>query len=209
VTRGTPARQSHRPEVPETAAEQDAAVRDLAEIELAQLETQGVEVEVTDTSDSSDTEYRPPPRFSPRPHDPEASGSSSAPRTDPIVITLLERLIVAQERQEAAQQSRLSSQLQLSQRFALTRMPSSSSNLRSSVSRPSFRDSSSRLSSSTSGLLSSWCRWQEFPYPRVLFRRLQRYSSEGFRASHSLSVSLWDRDHLLHLLSRSHSRLCP
>jgi hypothetical protein len=95
VTRGTPARQSHRPEVPETAAEQDAAVRDLAETELAQLETQGAEVAVTDTSDSSDTEYRPPPRFSPRPHDPEASGSGLASCTDPAVLTLLEQLTAA------------------------------------------------------------------------------------------------------------------
>jgi hypothetical protein len=63
-----------------------------------------VEVEIIDTSDSSDTEYRPPPRFSPRPHDPEASGLGLAPRTDPTMFTLLERLTTAQERQEAAQQ---------------------------------------------------------------------------------------------------------
>jgi hypothetical protein len=104
VTRGTPARQSRRLEVLEIATEQDAAVRDIAETELAQLETQGAEVEVIDTFDSSDIEYRPPPRFSPRPHDPEASGSGLAPRTDPAVLTLLERLTAAQEHQEAAQQ---------------------------------------------------------------------------------------------------------
>jgi hypothetical protein len=95
VTRGTLARQSHRLELPEIVTEQDTTVKDLAEIELAQLETSGAEVEVTDTSNSSNTEYKPPPRFSPRPHDPKASGSGSAPPTDPTVLTLLERLIVA------------------------------------------------------------------------------------------------------------------
>jgi hypothetical protein len=55
VTRGTLARQSRRLELPETATEQDTTVRDLAEIELAQLETSGAEVEVTDTSNSSNT----------------------------------------------------------------------------------------------------------------------------------------------------------
>jgi hypothetical protein len=35
VTRGTPARHSHIPEVPETVAEHDAVVRDIAETKLA------------------------------------------------------------------------------------------------------------------------------------------------------------------------------
>jgi hypothetical protein len=35
----TPVRASHRPEVPETAAQQDATVQGLAEAELEQLET--------------------------------------------------------------------------------------------------------------------------------------------------------------------------
>jgi hypothetical protein len=86
-----------------TAIEQDVVVMDIAKTELAQLETQGAEVEVTDTSDNSNTEYSPPPRFSPRPHDPEASGSGSAPRTDLAIFTLLKRLTMAQERQEVAQ----------------------------------------------------------------------------------------------------------
>jgi hypothetical protein len=75
----TPSQPSHRPEVPETTAKQDAAIQVVAEMEEEQLDAQQeVEVE-SDPSDSSDDDYQPIPQMPPRPHDREASGSSSAP----------------------------------------------------------------------------------------------------------------------------------
>jgi hypothetical protein len=74
-----------RPDVLETAAEQDKTIEGLAETELA--------------------DYQPIPRYrSPRPHDHEASGSGSASRSDPAMVAILERLTQAQERQEIQMQ---------------------------------------------------------------------------------------------------------
>jgi hypothetical protein len=87
--------------------------------------------------------------FSPRPHDLEASGSGLALHTDPAVLTLLKRLTLAQEHQEAAQQRQAQESAVAFTEIRSRQDAFSSSNLRSSVSRPSFRDSSSRLSNST------------------------------------------------------------
>jgi hypothetical protein len=93
--------QRQRPEVPETAAEQNVTVQGLAEVELADLDAQPTDIAEDEASDSTDEDYQPIPRYrSPRPHDHEDSGSSSASRSDPAMVAILERLTQAQERQE-------------------------------------------------------------------------------------------------------------
>jgi hypothetical protein len=93
--------QRERPEVPETAAEQDATVESLAEAELADLNAQPADLAEDEASDSTDEDYQPIPRYrSPRSHDHEAGGSGSASRSDPVMVAILERLTQAQERQE-------------------------------------------------------------------------------------------------------------
>jgi hypothetical protein len=93
--------QRERPEVPETAAEQDARVDELAEAELADLEAQTANIPEDVTSDSTDEDYQPIPRYrSPRSHDHEAGGSGSASRSDPAMVAILERLTQAQEQQQ-------------------------------------------------------------------------------------------------------------
>jgi hypothetical protein len=93
--------QRERPEVPKTAAEQDATVDELAEAELADLDAQPADLPEDVTSDSTDEDYQPIPRYrSPRPHDHEAGGSGSASRSDPAMVAILERLTQSQERQE-------------------------------------------------------------------------------------------------------------
>jgi hypothetical protein len=93
--------QCERPEVPETAAEQDATVQGLAEAELADLDAQPADLAEDEASDSTDEDYQPIPRYrSPWPHDHEASGSGSASHSDPAMVAILERLTQAQERQE-------------------------------------------------------------------------------------------------------------
>jgi hypothetical protein len=93
--------QRERPQVPETAAEQDTTVQGLAEAELADLDTQPTNIAEDEASDSTDEDYQPIPRYrSPRPHDHEASGSSLASRSDPAMVAILERLTQVQERQE-------------------------------------------------------------------------------------------------------------
>jgi hypothetical protein len=103
VTRGqTPGLgQCQRPEVPETAAEQDETIEGLAEAELADLDAQPADPVEDVATDSTDEDYQPIPRYrSPRPHDHEAGGSGSTSRSDPAMVAILERLTQAQERQE-------------------------------------------------------------------------------------------------------------
>jgi hypothetical protein len=87
----------------ETAAQQDATVQGLAEAELEQLETHGAgaaQIELdSDPIDSSDDDYQLLPTYrSSRPHDREASGSGLA--TDPVLVSILSRLIENQEQAE-------------------------------------------------------------------------------------------------------------
>jgi hypothetical protein len=93
--------QRQRPEVPETAAEQDKTVEGLAEVELADLDAQPTDLVEDVATDSTDEHYQLIPRYrSPRPHDHEVGGSGSASRSDPAMVAILERLTQAQERQE-------------------------------------------------------------------------------------------------------------
>jgi hypothetical protein len=88
--------QHERPEVPETAAEQDETIQGLAEAELADLDAQPADPVEDDASDSTDEDYQPIPRYhSPRSHDHEAGGSGSASRSDPTMVAILERLTQA------------------------------------------------------------------------------------------------------------------
>jgi hypothetical protein len=93
--------QRERPEVPETAAEQDATVDELAEAELADLDAHPADIPDDATSDSTDEDYQSIPRYrSPRSHDHEAGGSGSASRSDQAMVAILERLTQAQEQQQ-------------------------------------------------------------------------------------------------------------
>ena len=71
-----PAHPSHRPDILESAAQQDEIIRGIAAIEEEQLEAQQ---EMTESSDSSDDDYLPIPQMPPRRYDVEAGSSSSAP----------------------------------------------------------------------------------------------------------------------------------
>jgi hypothetical protein len=93
--------QRQRPEVPETAAEQDETVEGLAKAKIADLDTQPADLVEDTATDSTDEDYQPIPRYrSPRSHDHEAGDSGSASRSDPAMVAILERLTQAQERQE-------------------------------------------------------------------------------------------------------------
>jgi hypothetical protein len=93
--------QRQRLEVPETAAEQDETVEGLAEAELIDLDTYLPDPVEDVSTDSTDENYQPIPRYrSPRSHDHEASGSGSASRSDPAMVAILERLTQVQERQK-------------------------------------------------------------------------------------------------------------
>jgi hypothetical protein len=97
--------QRQRPEVPETAVEQDKIVEGLAEAELAYLDAQPADLVEDIATDNIDEDYQPIPRYrSPRPHDHEAGGSGSAFHSDPAMVAILERLTQAQERQEVQMQ---------------------------------------------------------------------------------------------------------
>jgi hypothetical protein len=97
--------QCQRPEVPETATEQDETVEVLAEAELADLDAQPADLVDDVATDSTDEDYQPILRYcSPRPHDHEAGGSGSASCSDPAMVAILERLTQAQERQEVQMQ---------------------------------------------------------------------------------------------------------
>jgi hypothetical protein len=88
--------QRQRPEVSETAAEQDETVEGLTEAELADLDTQPADPVEDVTTDSTDEDYQPIPRYrSPRSHDLEAGGLGSAFRSDPAMVAILERLTQA------------------------------------------------------------------------------------------------------------------
>jgi hypothetical protein len=85
--------QRERPEVLETAAEQDETVQGLAEAELADLDAQPTDPIEDEASDSTDEDYQPIPWYrSPQSHDHEAGGSGSASRSDPTMVAILERL---------------------------------------------------------------------------------------------------------------------
>jgi hypothetical protein len=85
--------QRERPEVLETAAEQDETVQGLAEAELADLDAEPADPVEDDASDSTDEDYQPIPWYrSPRSHDHEAGGSGSASRSDPAMVAILKRL---------------------------------------------------------------------------------------------------------------------
>jgi hypothetical protein len=85
--------QRERPEVPETAAEQDATIQGVAEAELVDLDAQSADLVEDEASDSTDEDYQPIPRYrSPQPHDHEAGGSGSASRSDPAMVAIHERL---------------------------------------------------------------------------------------------------------------------
>jgi hypothetical protein len=97
--------QRQRPEVPETATEQDETVEGLAEAELADLDTQPADVVEDDATDSTDEDYQPIPYYrSPQSHDHEAGGSVSASRSDPAMMAILKRLTQVQERQKVQMQ---------------------------------------------------------------------------------------------------------
>ena len=94
-----PAQPSRRPDVPESAAQQDEIIRGIAATEEEQLEAQQ---EVTESSDSSNDDYLSIPHMPPRRHDAEAGSSSlapPAPQTDPALIAILERMQQDQARQ--------------------------------------------------------------------------------------------------------------
>jgi len=61
----TPHQPSHRPEVPETAAQQDEIIRGIAAIEQEQLDAQQEGVVESDPSDSSNDDYQPIPQMPP------------------------------------------------------------------------------------------------------------------------------------------------
>jgi hypothetical protein len=85
--------QRQRPEVLETAVEQDETIEGLAEAELADLDAQPADLAEDVATDSTDEDYQPIPWYrSPRPHDDEAGGSGSASRSDPAMVAILERL---------------------------------------------------------------------------------------------------------------------
>ena len=71
--------------------------------EEEQLDAHQVDVIESNPSDSSDDDYQLIPQMAPRPHDREASGSSSAPpqppQTDPALLAVLERMRQDQARQ--------------------------------------------------------------------------------------------------------------
>jgi hypothetical protein len=97
--------QCQRPEVPETAAEQDETIEGLAETELIDLDTQPADPVEDVATDSTNEDYQPIPQYrSPRSHDHETGGSGSASLLDPAMVDLLKRLTQAQERQEVQMQ---------------------------------------------------------------------------------------------------------
>jgi hypothetical protein len=141
--------QRQRPEVLKIAAEQDETIEGLAKAELADLDAQLADLGEDVATDSTDEDYQSIPRYrSPRPHDHEAGGSSSASRSDPAMVAILERLTQAQERQEVQKQRQAQTQLPRSLRFRLVR--TSSRGISSSS-----RDSSSRCRGSRQPLSSS------------------------------------------------------
>ena len=75
----TPRQPSRHLEVPKTAAQQDEIIRCIVAIEEEELDAQQVDVIESDLSDSSDDDYQSILQMAPRPHNREASGSSSAP----------------------------------------------------------------------------------------------------------------------------------
>jgi hypothetical protein len=97
--------QRQRPEVLETAAEQDETVEGLTKAELVDLDAQPADQAKDVATNSTDEDYQPIPRYrSPRPHDHEAGGSGLASCSDPAMVAILERLTQVQERQEIQMQ---------------------------------------------------------------------------------------------------------
>jgi hypothetical protein len=97
--------QRQRPEVLETAAEQDETIEGLTEAELIDLDAQPTDPVEGDATNSIDEDYQPIPRYrSPRSHDHETGDSGSASCSHLVMVAILERLTQAQERQEVQMQ---------------------------------------------------------------------------------------------------------
>ena len=89
-----PSQPCRRPEVPETAAQQDDIIRGIAAIEEEELAQQEGMV-MSDPSNSSDDDYQPIPQMPARQHDHEVGSSSlapPAPQIDPALLSILERM---------------------------------------------------------------------------------------------------------------------
>jgi hypothetical protein len=70
------------------------------------LDAQLADPDENDTTDSTDDDYQPLPRYrSPRPHNHEAGGSGLTSRSDLAMVAILKRLTQAQERHEIQLQS--------------------------------------------------------------------------------------------------------
>ena len=90
----TPSQPRCRPEVPETAAQQDDIIRGIAAIEEEEL-AQWEGLVASEPSDSSDDDYQPVPHMPPRRHDAKVGSSSLAPPTPqigPALLAILERM---------------------------------------------------------------------------------------------------------------------
>ena len=99
----TPSQPSHRPEVLESAAQQDETIKGIAATQKEQLNAQQEGMVESDPSDSSDDDYQDIPQMPPRRHNHEAGSSSSAPpapQIDPALLAILERM-----RQDQAHQA--------------------------------------------------------------------------------------------------------
>ena len=97
-----PSQPCRRPEVLETAAQQDDTIRGIAAIEEEQLDAQQEGMVESDPSDSSDEDYRNIPQMPPQQHDHEAGSSRSAPsapQTDLALLSILEWMRQDQVRQ--------------------------------------------------------------------------------------------------------------
>ena len=89
-----PSQPRRRPEVPETAAQQDDIIGGIVATKEEELAQQEGMVE-SDPSDSSDEDYRDIPQMPAHRHDHEAGNSSSAlpaPQIDPTLLAILERM---------------------------------------------------------------------------------------------------------------------
>ena len=96
-----PSQPLRRPEVLESATQQDDIIRGIAATEEEELAQQEGMVE-SDPSDSSDEDYRDIPQMPAHQHDHEADSSSSAPpaqQIDPALLAILERMRQDQARQ--------------------------------------------------------------------------------------------------------------
>ena len=81
--------------MPEIVAQQDETIRGIATTEEEQLDAQQEGMVERDPSDSSDDDYQAIPQMPPQRHNAEAGSSSlapPAPKTDPALLAILERM---------------------------------------------------------------------------------------------------------------------